>query len=328
MRVEINSSVNIKSTNLMGILFRKKTMDKIPWRENASIIIGLYSILAALAGVLLTAAILDLEIKDHAGAPVILFSLSIILFIWGIEKFADALDENDVDKYLTWLVAYNVGVICLFFGIAYFIINHFKLVCGSYFIVFAVTLFFCWKWIYDIGYLFFCKKDTYEEYRKELCGEITPMPDTDGFMKLHQFIRRIRQKPSRKQFPHENAYTRLAPSKIHGVGIFAICDISKGTNVFGNDKSQMFWFDKAEIDQLGLSHDIKKLYEDFCVVENGKYGCPENFNSLTIGWYLNRPLEGEEPNMYCDENFDFIASRDIKKGEELTVDYSTYSESE
>jgi SET domain-containing protein len=45
---------------------------------------------------------------------------------------------------------------------------------------------------------------------------------------------------------------------------------------------------------------------------------------LTVGWYLNQSKEN--PNVLCTDDYDFIALRDIKKGEELAVDYSTYSE--
>ena len=47
---------------------------------------------------------------------------------------------------------------------------------------------------------------------------------------------------------------------------------------------------------------------------------------LTVGWYINEPKENDSPNVCCNDDYDFISLRDIKKGEELTVDYSAYSE--
>jgi len=44
---------------------------------------------------------------------------------------------------------------------------------------------------------------------------------------------------------------------------------------------------------------------------------------LTPAWYLNDSQTG--PNVYCDAHYDFFAMRDIKEGEELKADYSTYS---
>jgi len=130
--------------------------------------------------------------------------------------------------------------------------------------------------------------------------------------------------PENKKFPHSNVYTRLAPSKINGIGIFAICDIPKGTNIFSNDENGMVFIDKSEIENL--NPEIRKLYADFCVIKNGRYGCPKNFNMLTVGWYINESKKN--PNVHCTDKYDFVASMDIKKGEELFSDYSTYNEIE
>ncbi len=122
--------------------------------------------------------------------------------------------------------------------------------------------------------------------------------------------------------PHQCVYVRLKPSPIHGVGVFAICDIPKGTKIFSNDDSEMTWINKADIGNI--DSELKRLYDDFCVLKDGNLGCPKNFNMLTVGWYLNNSKDN--PNVRCIDNYDFIALRDIKKGEELIVDYSTYSE--
>ncbi len=62
-------------------------------------------------------------------------------------------------------------------------------------------------------------------------------------------------------------------------------------------------------------------------MKNRRYGCPLNFNRLTISWYINEPVTGERANVACDaETYDFVALRDIQPDEELTVDYSTYSD--
>jgi hypothetical protein len=71
---------------------------------------------------------------------------------------------------------------------------------------------------------------------------------------------------------------------------------------------------------------VRKLYYDFGVLKAGRYGCPPNFNQLTPAWYMNG--SSTRPNVRVDRNYDFIASRNISRGEELTVDYSEYSENE
>jgi len=45
-----------------------------------------------------------------------------------------------------------------------------------------------------------------------------------------------------------------------------------------------------------------------------------------MSWYINDPKRGQKPNVVCDGNYDFRAARDIKEGEELTVDSTTYSD--
>jgi len=122
--------------------------------------------------------------------------------------------------------------------------------------------------------------------------------------------------------PHQGVCARLHASKIHGVGVFAIRDISKGTYIFPDDDEELIWIHKSDLGRL--SAEERKLYDDFCILKDDVYGCPRNFNRLTPAWYFN---ESPTPNVACDNTYRFFAIRDIKKGEELTVDYATYSDS-
>jgi SET domain-containing protein len=126
---------------------------------------------------------------------------------------------------------------------------------------------------------------------------------------------------NRVVFPHDNVYTRLGPSPIHGVGVFAIRNIPRGTYVFPDDDEELVWIDKRELGEL--SSEQRQLYEDFCVIKGHRYGCPINFNKLTVAWYLN---ESPTPNIAADDTYRFFSTRDIEKGEELTVDYEQYSD--
>jgi hypothetical protein len=123
--------------------------------------------------------------------------------------------------------------------------------------------------------------------------------------------------------PHEGVVARLKRSDVHGVGVFAIRNIKKGAKIFGSDDGGMVWISKKEIRNLPKA--IKALYQDFAVLKDGRYACPRSFNQLTPAWYLN---DSKSPNACCDEHYDFFALRDIKEGEEITADYSTYSENE
>ncbi len=121
--------------------------------------------------------------------------------------------------------------------------------------------------------------------------------------------------------PHTNIYIRLAKSK-YGIGVFAIIDIPKGTNIcYGDTNTKTVQLSEKEVSKL--SKPIQKLYKDFCPLNNGIYGCPVSFNMLTPSWYLNH---SNKPNCEIDDSFNFITKRRIRSGEELTVDYNTYSE--
>jgi hypothetical protein len=133
-------------------------------------------------------------------------------------------------------------------------------------------------------------------------------------------------------FPHEGVYTRIKPSAVvpsgqyksdpnAGVGVVAIKDIPKGALVFAPDDDMTI---RVSADQIAeLPPDLRKLYEDFGVLDKGAYICPVNFNKLTISWYLNC---SENPNVEADEALRFLALRDIHVGEELFSRYSDYSE--
>jgi hypothetical protein len=126
--------------------------------------------------------------------------------------------------------------------------------------------------------------------------------------------------------PHDGCYTRIRRSRIHGVGVFAIRRIKKGTLIFSDDNQEIKWI-KSE-DLRKLPPEIRRLYDDFCIIkDDGKtYGCPSSFNQLTVSWYLNEQRHPQKPNVECRDDYMFYALRDIAVGEELTVDYLTYSE--
>lgn len=130
-------------------------------------------------------------------------------------------------------------------------------------------------------------------------------------------IRRRRSVPA----PHQTVYTRLQPSPIHGVGVFAIEHIPRDTYIFEPDDNSTVKIPADEIEALLSS--VRRLYEDFCVLKDGEYECPTSFNQLTPSWYLNH---SRNPNVAADDSLKFYAVRDIEAGEELTADYGSYSE--
>jgi hypothetical protein len=164
-----------------------------------------------------------------------------------------------------------------------------------------------------------------QSIRKELeeCGidEATIFPDLEGLSRTIC----ARWKDNEQSSAHHGVYTRLRPSKVHkgGIGVFAIRKIKKEMPLFNGDNAEMLWIKEEIIESAPAA--IRKLYDDFSVAKDGWHGCPMNFNRLTPSWYLNRPNQGERPNVRCDpDTYDFFALNDIDPGEELTVDYSSY----
>ncbi len=85
----------------------------------------------------------------------------------------------------------------------------------------------------------------------------------------------------------------------------------------------LFGFNANELN--GISDKLRKFYEDFCIIkDNGTlYGCPPNFNQLTMAWYMNH---SDSPNVEIDEDYNFKTMVLVKDGEELTINYNTFSE--
>lgn len=96
--------------------------------------------------------------------------------------------------------------------------------------------------------------------------------------------------------------------------------------MFPRDNSRLVWIDEKKLGRL--PKEMRRLYLDFAVIDKkgGKYGCPVHFNDMTVAWFLNEPRKGARPNVRCDEKYDFYALRAIRAGEELTVDYKSFSD--
>jgi SET domain len=124
----------------------------------------------------------------------------------------------------------------------------------------------------------------------------------------------------------ENSYTRLARGK-YGVGIVAIRKIPKGENPFKGVLS--FKYGKLKSERIRnnprLNDGVKRLVIDMCPEVDGHFCVPSySINEIGIGYYLNH---SKTPNMVAiNGGEDFVANRDIEIGEELFVDYGTYSE--
>lgn len=125
----------------------------------------------------------------------------------------------------------------------------------------------------------------------------------------------------RRRRPDHGVYARLAPSRLHGVGVFAVRAIPRSTYVFAPDDDALVSVRQQDIRQLPRA--IRRLYEDFCIRRGRTLLCPVSFNSLRPAWYVNH---SDSPNLAADDEYRFYSLRQIRAGEELTIDYSTYSD--
>lgn len=123
----------------------------------------------------------------------------------------------------------------------------------------------------------------------------------------------------------KNTYCRLKPSQINGVGVFAIRDIPKNINPFKNVKKQK-WLKFNTSELKSLPKEILNLIDDFFVINNDSmvYISESGLHGMDVSYFLNN---SKKPSMQTiDDGKTFVAKRDIKKGEELTVSYATYDE--
>ena len=123
-----------------------------------------------------------------------------------------------------------------------------------------------------------------------------------------------------------STYVMIKPSPLHGIGVFAIRDIPKGTkNIFSKGLGDWIKVSKEEVD--ALPQHSKDLIENHCLFDEDFYFIPDyGFKLVDLVIYLNH---SETPNVISlNEGEEFEAIRDIANGEELLVDYGTIVESD
>ena len=118
----------------------------------------------------------------------------------------------------------------------------------------------------------------------------------------------------------------LKPSKIHGIGCFTVRKIRKGEIVknLWDNKDYKFVYDRKKL-LTCLKYPKKKLlYETYCIKTTSGWWCPLDFKRMSVVWYLNH---SNKPNIVSnDEGCTYRATRDIKAGEELMIDYKELDE--
>ncbi len=125
----------------------------------------------------------------------------------------------------------------------------------------------------------------------------------------------------KSKLPHNNLYTRLkACSK--GVGVFAIREIPQATKLFVGDIGETVKILVSDVDRLEDAA-LRLMYYDFCPVKDSCFVAPVDFNQMAMGWYLNH---SNDPNVKVEERLHFVTTQFIRVGEEVTANYTTYSQ--
>ncbi len=109
----------------------------------------------------------------------------------------------------------------------------------------------------------------------------------------------------------------LKPSKIDGIGVFANKSIIKGAKLYWDRKIRRIRIDEAKKDKL-----MYEMCDRYCVETEKEYHCPTNFQHMSIIWFLNH---SKKSNLTKGKDH-WFSKKEIKKGEELTIDYDELDE--
>lgn len=103
----------------------------------------------------------------------------------------------------------------------------------------------------------------------------------------------------------------LQPSRHHGVGVFTTERVPKGARLalFRPDDWRFVRRPRGA---------LRAICERFGVQEGDGFHCPRYWERMSIGWYLNH---SPRPNVRVS-GLRAFALRDLRAGEELTVDYA------
>jgi hypothetical protein len=120
------------------------------------------------------------------------------------------------------------------------------------------------------------------------------------------------------------SWCRLAPSPIHGVGVFAVRDIPKRMDPFAvRVRYPRGWVRMTSAELAAAPAGVRALLASIFLPDDaGAFRVPIlGPNLIDIGAYLNH---SDKPNMRTDDGYRFVTKRKIRAGEELTVNYRSY----
>lgn len=127
------------------------------------------------------------------------------------------------------------------------------------------------------------------------------------------------------QYLNKTVWARVAPSPIHGVGVFAIRDIPKGTKF--TDYNLVEHNGESSFSYLFTEEEMRMLEPEILSLVLDKMLFPADAQLFSFHSPNDEASLRSFMNHSTDANTDgFVALRDIRKGEELTEDYSSFYE--
>ncbi|HET9056600.1 MAG TPA: SET domain-containing protein [Chitinophagaceae bacterium] len=134
---------------------------------------------------------------------------------------------------------------------------------------------------------------------------------------------------TKEELLHElkhQTWIMIKPSPIHGIGVFAIRDIPKGTRgIFSGTMGGWIELTYAEVEKLPPFS--KELIHTYCLFDEEKYFVPDyGFKVMDLSLYLNHD---ENSNIISiNHGEDFEAIKDITAGDELFINYGEIVDSD
>ena len=113
----------------------------------------------------------------------------------------------------------------------------------------------------------------------------------------------------------------LVPSRIDGVGVRAVVELSPDQRIADGIEESDFHKLISWVHLGKYAEAVRAKIDAFCIGTSDGFIPPEalDFNKLSVEWYLNHACDG---NVGFNDKGDFVARREIAKGEELTYDYA------
>ena len=122
---------------------------------------------------------------------------------------------------------------------------------------------------------------------------------------------------------YDNIFYQIGPSKIHGIGLIAIVDIPKNTLVLENSTSENKYINYSELKKRNINSDTINTIKKYFAHDNNGIELPVNFNkyNMKLISYMNHSTNNNVNHIFKNNLTKYYSNKDIKKGEELTVNY-------